>query len=68
MVAATSVSRRQRRGETSDRRDAPARPKHMHHRTNRKLRALDGWLMGVGTIGLAGFVERLRRRIGPTAT
>ena len=46
----------------------PARPKHMHHRTYRRLRALDAWLMVVGTTGLAGFVERLRRRIGLAAT
>ena len=46
----------------------PARPKHMHHRTYRRLRALDSWLMGVSTMGLVAFVQRLRRRIGPAAT
>ena len=42
----------------------PARPKHMRHRTYRRLRALDAWLMGVSTASLAGFVQRLRARIG----
>jgi hypothetical protein len=46
----------------------PARPKHMQHRTYRRLMALDARLMGVSTTGLAGFVQRLRRRIGPAAT
>jgi hypothetical protein len=46
----------------------PARPKHMHHRTYRRLRALDSWLMGVGTMGLAEFAQRLWKRIGPAAT
>ena len=41
----------------------PARPKHMQHRTYRRLRALDARLMGVSTAGLAGFVQRLRARI-----
>jgi hypothetical protein len=46
----------------------PPRPKHMRHRTYQRLRALDRWLMGVSTIGLAEFAQRLRRRIGPAAT
>jgi hypothetical protein len=46
----------------------PPRPKHMHHRTYRRLQALDSWLMGVSSIGLAEFVQRLRKRIGPAAT
>jgi hypothetical protein len=46
----------------------PPRPKHMHHRTYRRLQALDSWLMGVSTIGLVEFAQRLRKRIGPAAT
>ena len=42
----------------------PPRPKHMHHRTYRRLQALDSWLMGVSTVSLAEFVQRLRARIG----
>jgi hypothetical protein len=34
----------------------------MHHRTYYRLRALDAWLMGVSTAGLAGFVQRLQAR------
>jgi hypothetical protein len=40
----------------------------MQHRTYRRLMALDDWLMGVSTTGLAGFVQRLRARIGRTST
>jgi hypothetical protein len=40
----------------------------MHHRTYRRLRALDSWLLGVSTMGLEEFAQRLRRRIGPAAT
>jgi hypothetical protein len=46
----------------------PPRPKHMRHRTYQRLRALDRRLMGVSTICLAEFAQRLRRRIGPAAT
>jgi hypothetical protein len=46
----------------------PARPKHMQHRTYRRLRARDAWLMGVTTAGLAGFVQLLQVRIGPAST
>jgi hypothetical protein len=41
----------------------PARPKHMQHRTYRRLRALDARLLGVSSVGLAGFAHRLRARI-----
>jgi hypothetical protein len=46
----------------------PARPKHMQHRTYRRLRALDSRLMGMSTAGLAEFVLRLRARIGSRST
>jgi hypothetical protein len=46
----------------------PARPKHMQHRTYRRLRARDARLIGVTTAGLAGFVQRLRVRIGRAST
>jgi hypothetical protein len=39
-------------------------PSTCGHRTYQWLRALDRWLMGVSTIGLAEFAQRLRRRIG----
>ena len=46
----------------------PDRPKHMHHRTYRRLMALDSRLLGVSTTGLAAFTQRLRARIGPAST
>ena len=46
----------------------PARPKHIQHRTYRRLMARDAWLMGVSTAGLGGFVQRLRTRTGPAST
>ena len=46
----------------------PARPKHMQHRTYRRLKALDAWLLGMSNAGLAGFIQRLRARMGRAST
>jgi len=40
-------------------------PKHMQSKTYMRLRALDLELWGRCTAGLAGDLERLRRRVAP---